>query len=130
MGSSGQQFTWIPRYFELDLQTNETKQLLLQKSPQAISMFFFFSSFSNMKIALPALICPAWEAKSKVIHSKYYKHLAYDLAHKKNNSVCFSLFWPIRVHFKAKIDSFLNFLLINFWVWTILPKNKKLQDSF
>ena len=78
----GQWFTWIPRYFELDLQTNETKQLhITSKVPSGYFNVLFFSSFSNMKIALPALICPAWEAKSKVIHSKYYKHLAYHLAY-------------------------------------------------
>ena len=46
----GQQFTWILRYFELDLQTNETKQLLLQKSPQAISMFFFSPALATWKL--------------------------------------------------------------------------------
>ena len=28
--------------------------------------------------------------------------------------MCFSLFWPKEVHFKAKIDSFLTFILTNF----------------
>ena len=44
---------------------------------------------------------------SKVIYSKYYKHLACALAHEMR-SVCFSLFWHKKVHFKVKIDSFLN----------------------
>jgi hypothetical protein len=93
-------------HFELDLQTNETKQLLLQKSPQAISMFFFFSSFSNMKIALPALICPAWEAKFKVIHSKYYKHLADDLAQKKRIPCALAYFDPSEYILRPKLTVF------------------------
>ena len=39
---------------------------------------------------------------SKVIYSKYYKHLAYALAHEMR-SVCFSLFWHKKVHFKPRL---------------------------
>ena len=44
---------------------------------------------------------------SKVLHPKCYKHWL------------FNLFWPHKMHFKAKITSFLTFMLINFLVRTL-----------
>ena len=86
------------------------------KSPlRLFQCSFFFSSFSNMKIALPALICPAWEAKSKVIHSKYYKHLAYDLAHKKIIPYALAYFDPSEYILRPKLTVFSTFCyVINF----------------
>ena len=45
--------------------------------------------------------------------------LTYALTHKM--SLC-ALIWTTKVRFEAKIDSFLEFLLINFFVWTLKCK--------
>ena len=45
----------------------------------------------------------------KVLHPKYCKNYAYALAHKMG----FAYSGPKRVEFKAKIDIFLNFMIIN-----------------
>ena len=56
------------------------------------------------------------DSKLKVMHHKYYKHLAYALAHKMS-LVCFSLFWPSTL--KAKIDNFFVFTFFNNLVWIL-----------
>ena len=45
----------------------------------------------------------------KITYPKYYKQYAYALAHKMN-----FLFFSLFLHFKAKMDSFLNNELVNF----------------
>ena len=49
---------------------------------------------------------------SKVTYPNYYKKYAYTLAHSMT-FMCFCLFWPKKVDFKAKIESFLIFMLNN-----------------
>ena len=46
----------------------------------------------------------------KVLHPKYCKNYAYALAHKMS----FACSQPKKVEFKAKIDTFLKFMLIDF----------------
>jgi hypothetical protein len=45
----------------------------------------------------------------KAMNPKYYKNDAYALAHKMS-FLCFSLFWPKKVYFMAKIDSLFSLL--------------------
>ena len=55
---------------------------------------------------------------SKVIHPKFYKNVPSTLAY-TIECVCFGLFWPKKLHFKPKIGLFLNFMIINFLLWTL-----------
>ena len=60
------------------------------------------------------------------IHSKYYKHQLSTLA-TTIDSGSFSIFWPQKVLFKAKIRNFLALMLINFLVRMLqFPQNLSL----
>ena len=52
------------------------------------------------------------------MYPKHYKHRLYTLAY-TIDCVLFSLFAPKKVHLKAKIDSFLTFMLIDSSVQTL-----------
>ena len=56
------------------------------------------------------------EPATKVIYPDCYKDYGYALAHAMS-FVCSNLFWPKKVHLKAKIDSFLTFMWFSVLPW-------------
>ena len=69
-------------------------------------------------IFCPVLVCPQKAISSSSRHKYILKEFRTATLYSETHLFfCFnSLFWPKKVHFKEKIDSFLTFMLINFLV--------------